>query len=88
MLIHDLRASKEFTTFVVCVAVFSDVLLQDLIVPVLPYALRERVGLKDEVDVQRWNSLLLSAGGGAFLLGSCTYGLYDSARRFSFCQSF
>ena len=87
MIFHDLRASKEFTAFVVCVAVFSDVLLQNLIVPVLPYALRERVGLTDEVDVQRWNSLLLSAGGGAFLLGSCTYGLYDSAHRVSFCQS-
>lgn len=88
MLFHDLRVSKEFTTFIVCVAVFSDVLLQGLIVAVLPYALRERVGLTDEVDVQRWNSLLLSAGAGTSMLGSCEYGLYDCAPLVSFCQVF
>ena len=79
MLFHDLRVSKKFTTFVVCVAVFSDVLLQGLLVPVLPYALTERLGLTDEVDVQRWNSLLLSAGAGTFMLGSCEYALHDSS---------
>ncbi len=72
MPLHTLRASKAFTIFVVCVAVFSDVLLQNLVVPVLPYALKERVGLRNEADIQRWNSLLLSAFGGAFMLGSCT----------------
>ena len=70
-----LRASKSFTVFVVCVGVFSDVLLQNLVVPVLPYALKERVGLTDEADVQWWNSLLLAAFGGAFMLGSRTCGL-------------
>ena len=70
-----LRASKAFTVFVVCVGVFSDVLLQNLVVPVLPYALKERVGLADEADVQWWNSLLLAAFGGAFMLGSRTCGL-------------
>ena len=70
-----LRASKAFTVFVVCVGVFSDVLLQNLVVPVLPYALKERVGLADEADVQWWNSLLLAAFGAAFMLGSRTCGL-------------
>ena len=70
-----LRASKAFTVFVVCVGVFSDVLLQNLVVPVLPYALKERVGLADEADVQWWNSLLLASFGGAFMLGSRTCGL-------------
>ena len=70
-----LRASKAFTIFVVCVGVFSDVLLQNLVVPVLPYALKERVGLADEADVQWWNSLLLASFGGAFMLGSRTCGL-------------
>ena len=75
MHLHALRASSAFTVFVVCVGVFSDVLLQNLVVPVLPYALKERVGLVDEVDLQWWNSLLLAAFGGAFMLGSRTYGL-------------
>lgn len=75
MRFHALRASKAFVVFVVCLAVFSDVLLQNLVVPVLPYALKERVGLVDEVDVQWWNSLLLAAFGGAFMTGSCTYEL-------------
>ena len=71
MFLHTLRSSKTFITFVVCVAVFADVLLQNLIVPVLPYALKERVGLTDEREVQRWNSILLSTFGGAFMGGSC-----------------
>lgn len=75
MRLHALRASNSFTVFVVCVAVFSDVLLQNLVVPVLPYALEERVGLTDDADVQRWNSILLAAFGMTFMLGSCTYWL-------------
>ena len=75
MPLRALRASKAFTVFVVCLAVFSDVFLQNLVVPVLPYALKVRVGLKDEVDLQWWNSLLLAAFGGAFMLGSCKYGV-------------
>lgn len=74
MPLRALRASKTFTVFVVCVAVFSDVLLQNLVVPVLPYALEERVGLQNAVDVQWWNSVLLAAFGGAFMLGSCKCG--------------
>ena len=71
MSLQALRASKTFTVFVVCVAVFADILLQNLVVPVLPYALRERVGLTEEEDVQKWSSILLSAFGGAFMGGSC-----------------
>ena len=78
-----LRASKAFTVFVVCVGVFSDVLLQNLVVPVLPYALKERVGLTDEADVQWWNSLLLAAFGAAFMLGSRTCGLDRFVHSFS-----
>jgi len=36
---HAFRASKAFTTFVVCLSVFTDVLLQSVMVSVLPYAL-------------------------------------------------
>ena len=78
MRLHALRASKGFTVFVVCVAVFSDILLQNLVVPVLPYALEERVGLTDEAEVQRWNSILLAAFGGALMMGSREYELDSS----------
>ncbi|KAL9584102.1 MAG: hypothetical protein Q9203_004800 [Teloschistes exilis] len=74
MVFRRVRASKKFTIFVVCVAVFADVFLQNLIVPVLPYALRERVGLSDDADVQRWNSILIAAFGGAWTLGSFLFG--------------
>jgi len=73
MFLTSLRASKTFTVTVVCVAVFADVLLQNLVVPVLPYALKERVGLRYEGDVQRWASVLLSAFGGSFMGGCCEF---------------
>lgn len=71
MVAQSFRASKTFTTFVVCVSIFTDILLQNLIVPVLPYALSERVGLSQEDDVQRWNSILLASFGGSLMVGSC-----------------
>ena len=71
MIFRSVRASPTYTVFVVCLAVFADVLLQNLIVPVLPYALKARVGLLDEEDVQRWQSILLSAYSGMFTIGSC-----------------
>ena len=71
--LYAFRASESYAIFVVCVAVFSDILLQNLVVPVLPYALEERVGLTDKDEIQKWNSILLGAFGGTFMLGSCTY---------------
>ena len=70
MLAQDIRKSKTFTTLVVCVSIFTDILLQNLIVPVLPYALSERVGLSTEDDVQKWNSILLASFGASLMVGS------------------
>lgn len=69
MVTHKFRSSKAFITFVVCVAMLTDMFLANLILPVLPYALSERVGFAQE-DVQRWNSVLLASFGGAQMLGS------------------
>ena len=55
---------------VVSIAIFTDILLQNLIVPVLPFALRTRVGLRDEAEVQRWTAILLAASWGALTVGS------------------
>ncbi|KAI4183602.1 MAG: hypothetical protein L6R41_005307 [Letrouitia leprolyta] len=64
------RSSDGFIIFVVGVAVFTDMMLYGLIVPMLPYALVDRVGLSPE-HVQKWNSILLGSFGAALMLGSC-----------------
>ena len=70
MSLDNWRSSKSFVTLVVCVAVFTDVFLYGLIVPVLPFTLEKRVGLSGN-DIQRWSSILLACYGGSILLGSC-----------------
>lgn len=80
MFAREIRSSKGFVIFVVCVAVFTDLLLSNLIVPMLPYALLERVGLPEE-DVQKWNSILLALYGGSQMVGSCT-SYYHTAKCF------
>ncbi|KAI9652599.1 MAG: hypothetical protein M1831_006703 [Alyxoria varia] len=53
-----LRASKAYTKFVVCFASFVDALFYGLIVPVLPFALSDRIHVPED-QVQQWNSMLL-----------------------------
>ncbi|KAL8727012.1 MAG: hypothetical protein Q9181_005857, partial [Wetmoreana brouardii] len=55
--------------FVVGAAVFTDMMLYGLIVPMLPYVLLDRVGIAPQ-DVQRWTSILLGSFGGALMIGS------------------
>ena len=68
------RSSKAFVTFVVGVAIFTDMLLANIIVPILPYILIERIGF-DEDDVQKWSSILL-VGDPHFMIA----GLFFEAR--------
>ncbi|KAE8147661.1 major facilitator superfamily domain-containing protein [Aspergillus avenaceus] len=63
------RSSKAFIIFVVVFAVFTDILLYGLIVPVTPTALHERVGLPED-DEQKWTSILLALYGAALLAAS------------------
>ncbi|PYH42294.1 MFS transporter [Aspergillus saccharolyticus JOP 1030-1] len=63
------RTSDAFISFVVCFAVFTDVFMYGLIVPVAPTALRDRIGMSD-ADVQSWQSILLSLYGVALLAAS------------------
>ena len=69
MFAHSFRASKTFTTLVVSFAVFTDILIQNLVVPILPYVLHTRVGLNDENNIQRWTSVLLAAFGAVLMIG-------------------
>ena len=70
MSFRKFRSSNAFVTLVVCVAIYTDLLLSNLIVPILPYALSERVGLPQE-DIQKWNSILLALYGASQMVGSC-----------------
>ena len=47
----------------------ADAYLYALIIPVLPFALVERVQLREE-DVQQWIGILLAAYGAGLLIGS------------------
>lgn len=80
MFSRSFRASKTFTTFVVSFAVFTDILIQNLVVPVLPYALHTRVGIDDQDSIQRWTSILLAAYGAMLMVGcreSCLFSIQD-----------
>ncbi|KAI4279895.1 MAG: hypothetical protein L6R38_004881 [Xanthoria sp. 2 TBL-2021] len=74
MVADSFRASKTFTTLVVSFAIFTDILIQNLVVPVLPYALHTRVGLDNNDDIQRWTSILLAAFGAVLMIGCLFFG--------------
>ena len=70
--IQRFRSSAALTIFVVCAAVFSDTLLLNIVVPILPFILTDRVHLSAE-SAQEWNAVLLASCGGALIVGSCEF---------------
>lgn len=77
------RSSSTFILTTVCIAIFTDILLYGIIVPVIPFALTSRVGV-DEDSVQTWNAILLACYTIALFIGSPLVGLYadhTSSRR-------
>ena len=68
-ILFELRSSKFFVYTVINLAVFTDAYLYGLIIPVLPFALVERVNL-DNTEVQRWIGFLLGAYGAGLIIGS------------------
>ena len=74
----ELRSSKLYIYTVINLAVFTDAYLYGLIIPVLPFALVERVKLQQD-EVQRWIGLLLAAYGAGLIIGareSCLFAFY------------
>lgn len=66
-----------------CIAIFTDILLYGIIVPVLPFALTDRVGIPSS-DIQTWNAILLACYTIALFIGSPLVGIYadhSSSRR-------
>ncbi|KAJ4410313.1 hypothetical protein N0V82_009260 [Gnomoniopsis sp. IMI 355080] len=77
------RSSKAFIGSTVCIAIFTDILLYGIIVPVLPFALTDRVGIPS-ANIQTWNAILLACYTIALFIGSPLVGIYadhTSSRR-------
>lgn len=69
----EFRSSTWFITATVCTAVFTDIFLYAVIVPVFPFSLVRRIGVAEE-DVQHWLSVLLSVYGAALLVAAPIFG--------------
>ncbi|GAB7341742.1 hypothetical protein MBLNU457_g0076t1 [Dothideomycetes sp. NU457] len=63
------RSSRLFLVASVSAAVFTDIFLYGIVVPVLPFALTTRIGISPD-DVQTWVSILLAVYGAALLAAS------------------
>jgi MFS family permease len=70
-----LRSSKRFILATVCIAVFTDLFLYGIVVPVIPFAISSRAGVPKS-DVQYWVSVLLAVYGVAILVASPISGWY------------
>jgi MFS family permease len=78
-----IRSSKLFILITICIAVFTDIFLYGIIVPVIPFALSSRASVPED-SVQHWVSILLAIYGAALLVGSPVAGWYadnSSSRR-------
>lgn len=62
----EYRSSKWFLVTTICVAIFTDIFLYGIIVPVIPFALTTRCRVA-ESDVQHWVSVLLAVYGASLL---------------------
>jgi len=68
-ILHGVCSSQLFIYTVINLAVFTDAYLYGLIIPVLPFALVERVNLHED-EVQTWIGILLAAYGGGLVVGA------------------
>lgn len=78
-----LRSSKAFILTTICIAVFTDIFLYGLIVPVIPFSLESRAHVAPP-SVQSWVSILLAVYGAALLVCSPLAGWFadrSSSRR-------
>lgn len=69
----EFRSSTWFIIGTVTTAVFTDIFLYAMIVPVFPFSLPEQMGVPQS-DVQYWLSVLLSVYGAALLVTAPIFG--------------
>jgi len=68
-----LRSSNFFIISTVAIAVFTDIFLYSVVVPILPFALEQRAGVAPK-DTQRWTAIFLAVYGAALGIGSLVFG--------------
>ncbi|KAI9369318.1 major facilitator superfamily domain-containing protein [Aspergillus egyptiacus] len=71
----EFRSSKGFVTSVVAIAIFTDVFIFGMIIPILPEVLKTRVSTPED-ELQKWMSILLAAFGGALFISSPIFGYF------------
>lgn len=71
----EYRSSTVFIVFAVCLAVFTDILLYGLVVPVIPFSITVRAGVS-EGQAQQWTAILLACYTGALFIASPFVGIY------------
>lgn len=69
----ETRSSTWFITITVSTAIFTDIFLYAVIVPVFPFELAERIGVQED-KVQHWLSILLSTYSAALLVTAPIFG--------------
>lgn len=69
----ELRSSTWYITATVSTAIFTDIFLYAVIVPVFPFSLQSRQGVA-EADIQHWLAVLLSVYGAALLVSAPFFG--------------
>ncbi|KAE8373183.1 major facilitator superfamily domain-containing protein [Aspergillus bertholletiae] len=69
------RSSRRFVISVVAMAVFTDIFIYGMIIPILPVVLKTRVAVPDD-QLQKWMSIMLAAFGGALFVGSPIFGYF------------
>jgi len=69
------RSSSLFITSTVCLAIFTDIFLYGLIVPVIPFSLTAQAGVPEE-EVQQWTAILLACYNATLFVGSPMAGFY------------
>ncbi|KAF7588597.1 hypothetical protein BBP40_005482 [Aspergillus hancockii] len=69
------RSSRKFVISVVSMAVFTDIFIYGMIIPILPVVLQTRVVVPDD-QLQQWMSIMLAAFGGALFVGSPVFGYF------------
>ncbi|KAJ2894770.1 major facilitator superfamily domain-containing protein [Zalerion maritima] len=63
------RSSTTLIVFTVCLAIFTDLFLYGLMVPVIPFSISVQAGIPDD-EVQEWTAILLACYSGALFVGS------------------
>lgn len=67
------RGSKFFIVFTITMAVFTDIFLYGVIVPVIPFAFEQRMGVSSQAT-QMWVSKSLAVYAAAMAVGSIVFG--------------